>query len=654
MINRLYHFLGGITFAMLLIATTACVVIVGTFLESTTDSHRYAAQLTYGSPLFSLLLCGFFINILISALRRHPFKKRHIPFLITHLGMLMVLAGVLTKNFFGVQGTMTILEGSGSQHIFLKDKPSLLVESKNEKEPQFYTFNPNFSRYSLLNPLNGIDVKPFEDELTITLIDYAPNSYETVETWIKGSYTSIYSLRPAPVHIVIYPHDELPSPARIDLPQSKENPWNMLALVSDYDSTEIIAKKTYVNAIKIIIHKMFSGELIYQGALSNLLNDTVSTPFGKLSAQLDFSWSILKGFDKPTLYVDLADGNKDDKIAIALDGDDALLNRNAFPFVGKGKMTVDLTANPTLLMVKDSQNDVHLLAFSKHGQVACSSCTQGNLGAISAYDDGYLGYSLEAKLEGVEGSFNRKMREYVFLSTMRSERDDRDERTKQMSSEILLSCYLRAYGHDSENSLPDLNKFKINQSDIQSLPLVLESPLEVRHRAIPPSKKLEDNVPCVVLRLKKGSKEEIVSLRFDPTGSGFKWPVLNGEFIVRFQPLLQEIPYRLRLRQARQINYATSTQPFSYESDLIVTDRSKNHSVESQISMNNVHETWDGYRFYLSNISPADNGSLKRIQLVVNQDPAKYFLTYPGAGIMILGILLLFFRKNSKSDKRKL
>ena len=144
MISRLYHFLGGIVFALLLIATTACFVILGTFLESATDSHRYASQFTYGSPLFSMLLCGFFINIFISAIRRFPFKKSHIPFLITHLGMLMVLAGVLTKNLVGIQGTMIILEGNGSEEIFLKDTPSILIESKSNKNPQFYTLIPSF------------------------------------------------------------------------------------------------------------------------------------------------------------------------------------------------------------------------------------------------------------------------------------------------------------------------------------------------------------------------------------------------------------------------------------------------------------------------------------------------------------------------------
>ncbi|WP_039376566.1 hypothetical protein, partial [Parachlamydia acanthamoebae] len=56
-----------------------------------------------------------------------------------------------------------------------------------------------------------------------------------------------------------------------------------------------------------------------------------------------------------------------------------------------------------------------------------------------------------------------------------------------------------------------------------------------------------------------------------------------------------------------------------------------------------VYETWDGYRFYLANMTPATENSAKRVQIVVNYDPAKYILTYPGAIILSMGILLLFW-----------
>jgi uncharacterized protein YijF (DUF1287 family) len=36
---------------------------------------------------------------------------------------------------------------------------------------------------------------------------------------------------------------------------------------------------------------------------------------------------------------------------------------------------------------------------------------------------------------------------------------------------------------------------------------------------------------------------------------------------------------------------------------------------------------------------------MKQVQIVVNYDPAKYYLTYPGGCLVALGIFLLFWRK---------
>ena len=60
--------------------------------------------------------------------------------------------------------------------------------------------------------------------------------------------------------------------------------------------------------------------------------------------------------------------------------------------------------------------------------------------------------------------------------------------------------------------------------------------------------------------------------------------------------------------------------------------------------MNQVYESEQGYRYYLSNIQ-GDPGEIKEVHLAVNYDPAKYFLTYPGGALVVLGALLLLFRK---------
>ena len=52
----------------------------------------------------------------------------------------------------------------------------------------------------------------------------------------------------------------------------------------------------------------------------------------------------------------------------------------------------------------------------------------------------------------------------------------------------------------------------------------------------------------------------------------------------------------IRLRQAREIHYPHTQQPYSYESDILIAQHD-GEPVEKTLSMNHVHETWDGYRF---------------------------------------------------------
>ena len=335
MIKRTFHFMGGVHLAIALIALSALAVTVGTFLESKTESHLLAAKWTYEHPFFFILLALFFINILFAALRRWPFKKRHIPFLIVHLGLLMIISGTMIKNLWGLQGEVLLWEGTSSNRVLL----------------------PQTHAIAFLDSFTG-------KQHQIELASFRPNIY------------SLY---------------EIPS----------------------------------------------------------------------------------------------------------------------------------------------------------------------------------------------------------------------------------LSCKLIAYA-----------------------PHVFEAPYS--HRLIPetPPAKLEDHRPGIVLELEEEAKRQNMALAYQPTGSGPMQQALD-RYAIRFQPLFQELPFQIRLRQARQIFYPGSSQTYSYECDVWID------SDAQTLSMNKVYETKDGYRLYLSGIAKGQ-GDIKRAQLVVNRDPAKYLLTYPGAFFVFIGIGLLFKQTRKK------
>lgn len=464
---RCYHFLGSIYFAIVLIGFTALFVIAGTLLESVTQSHLYAAFYTYRNPAFLALLALFFVNILLSTTRRWPFRKAHLPFLATHLGLLMIIAGTAVKHVYGVQGTMQIAEGSGSRTIALSETRAIRIEKRDPDHPT----KRLIGQYTLFS-----GAPPFP-ELEISIASLHPNSIQSWESWIKGRFCEVAGLDPFPVLSWLPETGDLPLGAKVRFAAEPAPVWDIYAAYTED----------------------------FPAAENQLRNQ----------------------------------------------------------------------ARPCLGIFRNKEGDHLLSAFYLDGSHWTQTYRAHEPGAIFVYDEGFQGYSAFAKLPHA----------------------------------------------------------------------TLETPLKAVYRPAPPSKKLEENRSLIALRVKKGGREELISLRYDPQGLELAHPILGGEYLLRYTQQTQEIPARLRLRQARQINYPGTDQPYSFECDVWACGQ------EKTLSMNNVYETPEGYRFYLANLTPANESAVKRVQLVVNYDPMKYILTYPGGILVSLGILLLWKKSRSAYGK---
>lgn len=810
-VRRLYHFLGSVYFALLLISAVAILVIIGTFLESLTQSHGYAARFTYDTPLFSILLWGFFINILFSATRRWPFKWKHIPFLTTHFGLLMILAGVLGKHYFGQQGSMSLLEGAASHEIMDLNTYAVSVEKRGEEKTMRYPIR----KTPFGNFLSTI--AKAEDGLTLRLADYHPHSKEFLATWIKKSYAVVNGLKPMPLQVVSHDEDFIAATGMMKHPSEEGDVWTLYALkTSDIEKT---LARLYMQNARMIVADKFTKNILLDEPLPNIINHSQKIKDRLLTTDLSLDFSSFEGFQHPMLLLNYGS----EKFFVHLNGPKALLNLTADNQIASLPITFDIIQSPLIAIIEDDCEDVFLAAIDSHGSVWSKIYRKGHLDALVAYDNGFSGYTVLTELPFKTYDTGRQNREdaiaYQLTSQLRqaisedkplapplqlmlaasteakinfpeaitsflvhwhsspdwlypdtlalpsdlaplfskidwnevsattklacgwvkrvfdqiqpdlitdtdlisvlhrhrwpllepllaevNKSNENDtpisphtllthqlfaaaealphenslhllEDSSQLTPEIqasLLSAFLRAYGihFSSILQLPEetemeqlireylTEKMTNNRNaptfanDLNNPAMTLETTVMPIQKAVPPRKKLEDNFPKITLFVNKGQQAQAISLTYDRTATGLKWPVLNGEYLLRFQPLFKEIPYRLRLRQARQVNYANSSQPYSFECDLVIRERKNDSFIEKTISMNKVHETWDGYRFYLSSITPSDESAVKRVQIVVNYDPAKYLLTYPGAIILSCGILLLFMIRPYKADKR--
>lgn len=752
----IFHFLGGITFAVILIGATAAMVITGTMIESKTDSHELAALWTYKHPFFIILLFSFFINILTSSLRRWPFQKKHLPFLITHLGLLMIILGIFIKNQFGLQGQLSVWEGSGNQNVTIPQTYALRVDQKEERKQSEVALS-SLSPHLLKNKeLPNISFK---------VLHSIPHVKKQLASWIKGSHLRIIGL-PLLKVFPWAPNLPFPSGESLRVSWSHPDPWKIIAIETIH--TDEAIKTAYLDELVL---KM-KGKTTYEIPLKKALE----TPFIFENQK----WELLLDLKNPSLTLK----NKNESLRIQLKGQNSLEIQHPI----RQSIEIDLIRpHPLLTFLKNDKGSCQLIACDSHGRIHQQNLEEENLKTYTAYEEGFEGYatqisipipnfpsgrkdkqaaqayalanqlremsanaphltppiswfkkeceklSLDFSTTFVEFLFDWKNSGEIFANHSTSKNITKmdwnsvplcDQKgaewiisiinqidpllrqgeelhsilerlewpfplmigndsplltytqqifslspslpslpNKQEKISTLFSAYLTGYGIDYDTFLktPDHEEesFDLLKNYWKTDPLhpfkelvevvQLETPLTTRLIPEPPPIKIEDRVPGILLEIRQGTKKERIALCYDSTSSGLKWPILNGQYLIRFQPQEKEIPYRIRLRQARQFNYADSNQPYSYECDVLI-QHTKQPTQAAILSMNQVYETTDGYRFYLSGIGTSADQSLKRVQFAVNKDPAKYILTYPGGFFVCLGAFFLFWRVRKKKE----
>src|SRR5262249_50268518 len=98
---------------------------IGTVIESLYDTPT-AVYYIYNAWWFYGLLGLLATLIFCVAVSRWPWKPRHIPFLLAHAGILILLMGGYLTKFQGIDGNMTITEGDTHGCVEL-DQPVLYI-----------------------------------------------------------------------------------------------------------------------------------------------------------------------------------------------------------------------------------------------------------------------------------------------------------------------------------------------------------------------------------------------------------------------------------------------------------------------------------------------------------------------------------------------
>lgn len=751
---RLYHFLGSLSFTLILFTCIIVMVCLGTFLESITHSHRYAAVWTYGHPLFFITMLSLFVNILFSATRRWPFQKRHIPFLMTHLGLLFILSGVFIKGAFGLQGHMNLLEGSGSHRVLLPNQQMIRLKDRHGR-----TFDWHVSPSHTLSLTTPHTRSPH-----VTLIEMHPHGKEYLELWNKrGSFTP-HAVPPVAV-------------GETHTHSLHDTPWQfrMEALADSIDqdlARQQRIKILYQQEATLSIHQAGLQAPLYIGALQKAMEAPLTFSQGMLSLnlheekhpsntshwQLHGMWST-------------QDGQLLSTSMLPLDGEHALQVAD----VGLWPMapySIQITRTPAVNLLVDEQRE-WLVILGAFGSLQCLPFSRDTLETVYAAEGGFGGYFLHVDLPSSQAIHSPENRHAARLNEAIVALQEREHESLDVPQQLFQqACYAAntdfstqwitfldawqqsgrwlyepttekiepLFSHLNWNGLPpailramqwslsflkqlqvayahgkDPNLylkeigwpisippcapeklFSILQNQLFTAAAELPAPPEIEsidpsinaamlsvllrqytspfsalwqpsgtqaadptasyplycqiHPApkhLPPLTQLEEETPVLRCLVAEGEKAEQIDLVFDATENRLPWPVLQGQYLAQCIPDSTEIPYHVRLRDARKLTYPDSEQAVSYEAEILITDRRTGAEEEVRLSMNRVHETADGHRFYLSSLSPSHEESVRHVRLAVSYDPLRATLTYLGAFFVATGTLLLLFRRSS-------
>jgi hypothetical protein len=124
--NPIFEFFASLKLAVVLLAVIIIAAIAGTIYESSFDA-KVARAYVYGAPWFNLWLVLLTANLTASALSRWPWRKHHLAFLITHLGIITLLIGSLIGRIWGIEGTITLFKGDPPTNRLLVDERQLRI-----------------------------------------------------------------------------------------------------------------------------------------------------------------------------------------------------------------------------------------------------------------------------------------------------------------------------------------------------------------------------------------------------------------------------------------------------------------------------------------------------------------------------------------------
>jgi len=116
MINKFIKVFSSVKLAVVIIIALATLIAVGTIVESRYNA-QVAAKLVYHTWMMYVVMGTLSITLIAVMIDRWPWKKRHIPFLLAHVGILILQLGSVVTAKYGLDGNMRFGMGESNRFV---------------------------------------------------------------------------------------------------------------------------------------------------------------------------------------------------------------------------------------------------------------------------------------------------------------------------------------------------------------------------------------------------------------------------------------------------------------------------------------------------------------------------------------------------------
>lgn len=176
--TRTFDFMASLELAVSLILALAVVLSVGTVYESKYGA-AVASQLVYRSWWMQVLLWLFMFNLAAVAISRLPWRKHHVGFLITHLGIIVLLLGAWVQQKRGVDGVLALAPGESGRMVRLEENMLYVFRTVPGKAYELLLEQPlNFDLRKASEKVRAYDLEGPEKEIKV--LRYYPKAMRDV------------------------------------------------------------------------------------------------------------------------------------------------------------------------------------------------------------------------------------------------------------------------------------------------------------------------------------------------------------------------------------------------------------------------------------------------------------------------------------------